>query len=84
MGLLILIAIGVVTGLLACIALRPSRRQPGELNLIVAAFGSIVAGALSHPGSVLEGITAGAMGFAICGAIVALVPFNLLAKPVSP
>ncbi|MEP2236194.1 MAG: GlsB/YeaQ/YmgE family stress response membrane protein [Alteripontixanthobacter sp.] len=80
MGLIILIAVGSVAGWLATFVLRRADRQPTGLNMLVGILGALLAGILTYRGSVFEGIGPESLAFSFCGAIVALIPFNLLVK----
>ena len=68
MGLLILIVMGTTLGWLATVVLQVETRDDILRNVGSGVVGSIVAGAASNTGSVLQGITVTALLLAMLGA----------------
>lgn len=80
MGLIILIAVGAILGWLASIIMRLDDQHEVVLNVAVGAGGALISGLLIKSGSVLVGISAGALLVGFVGSIVLLMLLNLVRK----
>lgn len=72
MGLIILLALGCVTGWLAAILMRTEDMQSVVVNIAAASAASLALGIGTSSGSVFQGISVAALLFAFLGAIAAV------------
>lgn len=76
MGFLVIIAVGGVLGWLASILSRTDHGPGIALNVAIGAAGALFAGMLASSESLLVGLSANALLFAMAGAVVFLGAFN--------
>lgn len=78
MGLIILIAVGAILGWLASIVLRIDARQEILLNVGGGIGGALISALFIKTGSILVGISAGALLVGIVGSILVLILLNVI------
>lgn len=78
MGLIILIAVGAILGWLASIVLRIDARQEILLNVGGGIGGALISALFIKTGSILVGISAGALLVGIIGSILVLILLNVI------
>ncbi|MFA6218729.1 MAG: GlsB/YeaQ/YmgE family stress response membrane protein [Erythrobacter sp.] len=78
MGLLILAALGAVLGWLAAIVLRIEDGRPILSHMIAGIAGSLLAGLFIGNASIVGGVSAMVLLWAVPGAVVAIAGFTLL------
>jgi uncharacterized membrane protein YeaQ/YmgE (transglycosylase-associated protein family) len=83
MGFVVLISVGGILGWLASILSRSDDGRGIAANVGLGVLGALVAGALSSDGSLLIGLSATALLFALLGTTLLLVGFNLARRSVS-
>lgn len=77
MGFLVLTAVGSILGWLAAILSRSDDRHGIALNVAVGVFGALAGGAIASSASLIDGLSATALGLAFFGAVLLLGGMNL-------
>lgn len=80
MGLIILVAVGAILGWLASIIMRIDCQQGILLNVSVGIGGAMLSGVLFKSGSILVGISAGALLVGVAGSIAGLILLNIIRR----
>ena len=80
MGLIILVALGAILGWLASIVTRTEDQRGILLNVAVGVGCALIPGLLIKNGSILAGISAGALLVGAIGSIASLALLNLIRR----